>query len=300
MSEDDESDALAAATRAFIGALEEAATANLVGRKQIARTLGVSTNTLSNWFGRHAPPNLERISGATELSVNKRLGDLEELCGVPTGTFVALYRQIADARTGRRLKRALPGATDRYAGLARVHTAFPTAAFGTLIETATTLCLLNTWFPNLYALRQPLRTALASGGCRIEVTMLNPYCTAAITRASTLGYRPGEEPLYSVAGEIRESFAGWARLAREFGFPDRLSIQVYPEIPALAVYQADDYILAGLFLHGRLAVDGPQLEITTPGSFMYKVVQDELTRIRDGSMGPVPLDDWEKWLNAHL
>ncbi len=300
MAGDEDSDALAESTGAFTESLERAAAAQLVTRKQIARTLGVSTNTLSNWIGNHAPPNLERLQGATELSVNKRLSDLEELCQVPTGTFVALYRQIADARTSRRLRRTVPEKDDRYAGLARVHTCFPTAHFGERVEQASTLRLLNTWFPNLHALGQPLRTALASDRCRIEVTMLHPYCTAAITRASTLGRRPGTEPLYSVAGEVRESFALWARLAAEFDFPERLSVQVYPEIPAMAVYQADDYILAGFFLHGRLAVNGPQLEITTPGSFLSQVVHDELARIGDSSLGPVPLDDWEEWLNAHL
>ncbi len=300
MSWSEDGDPLVRSTRNFVEALEQAATANLVTRKQIARALGVSTNTLSNWFGHHAPPNLERIRGATELSVNKRLSDLESLCSVPTGTFVALYRQVADARTSKRLKKSLPEADDRYGGLTRVHTSFPTGPFGQRVEKATKVCLLNTWFPNLYSLSQSLRSALASGTCRVEVTMLNPYCTAAITRASTLGYHPGTEPVYSVASEIRESFSGWARLAGEYGFPDRLSVHVYPEIPALAFYQADDYVLAGLFLHGRLAVDGPQLEITTPGSFMYRVVEDELARVRSGSMGPVPLDDWEEWLNVHL
>ncbi len=284
----EEDDALVASTRAFVEALEEAATVNLGSRKQIARTLGVSTNTLSNWFGRHAPPNLERIRGSTELSINKRLSELEQLCDVPTGTFVALYRRIADARTSRRLKRSVPEVEDRYGGLARVHTSFPTARFFQRVEMASTLCLLNTWFPNLHGLAGPLSTAIASGGCRIDVTMLNPYCTAAITRASTLGYRPGTEPLYSVAGGIRESFAGWARLARRFGFPEHLCVHVYPEIPAMAVYQADDFIVAGLFLHGRLDVDGPQLEITIPGSFLHNVVQDEMKRIRDGRIGPVP------------
>lgn len=287
-------------TEAFVEAVEKAAQARLVSRKQIARTLGVRPNTLSNWFSRCAPPNLERIGGATDLSVNKRLADLEDLCDVPTGTFVALYRAVVDARTSRRLKKAVPQDVDPHGGLARVHRCFPIAHFGARIESACRLRLLNTWFPNLNALEPSLRAALGASRCTIEVTMLNPYCTAAVTRASTLGYRPGTEPLYSVAGEVRESFRGWARLAEEFEFSDRLAVYVYPEIPALAVYQADDYILAGLFLHGRLAVDGPQLEITSPASFMGRVVEDELTRIRRGSMGPVPLSDWEEWLNVNL
>lgn len=295
----EERDSLVTSTRAFVDAVERAAHARLVSRKQIARTLGVSPNTLSNWFSQCAPPNLERIHGATELSVNKRLADLESLCEVPTGTFVALYRDIAEARTGKRLRKVVPQDGDPHAGLTRVHTRFPITLFGELIEGASRLCLLNTWFPNLSALEQPLRRALARS-CTVEVTMLNPYCTAAVTRASTLGYRPGSEPLYSVAGEIRESFRGWTRLAEDFGFTDGLKVYVYPEIPALTVYQADEYILAGLFLHGRLAVDGPQLEIASPGSFMSRVVEDELARIRNRSIGPVQLSSWEEWLNVNL
>ncbi len=295
-----ERDALLSSTRAFVDAVERAAGGRLVSRKQIARTLGVSPNTLSNWFSQCAPPDLERIRGATDLSVNKRLSDLEVLCDVPTGTFAALYKDIADARTTRRLKRTLTHDDDPYLGLARVHQSFPIADFAERIQRASRIRLLNTWFPNLGQLEPPLRVALESGRCQVEVTMLHPYCTAAVTRASTLAYRPGTEPLYSVAGEIRESFRGWARLAEELDFPDSLQVFVYPEIPALAVYQADDHILAGLFLHGRLAINGPQLEIGTAGSFLDRVVDDELNRIRHGSSGPVSLASWEQWLNANL
>jgi len=296
-----EHDALAASTRAFVDAVERAAGGRLVSRKQIARTLGVSPNTLSNWFSHCAPPDLGRIrGGASDLSVNKRLGDLEVLCDVPTGTFVALYREVADARTSRRLKRTVQQMDDPHLGLTRVLRAFPVADFAERIRRASRIRLLNTWFPNLAQLEEPLRAALRSGTCTVEVTMLHPYCTAAVTRASTLAYRPGTEPLYSVAGEVRESFRGWARLAAETGAEDRLEVYVYPEIPALAIYQADDHILAGLFLHGRLAVDGPQLEIGAAGSFMEQVVDDELSRVRQGSSGPVTLSSWEQWLNANL
>ena len=300
MAATEERDSLASSTQAFVDAVERAAGGRLVSRKQIARVLGVSPNTISNWFSRYAPPDLERIRGATDLSVNKRLSDLEVLCEVPTGTFTALYKDIADARTSRRLKRPVPPDDDPHLGLARVHRSFPIADVGARMQRASRLRLLNTWFPNLAQLEQPLRVALASGRCQIEVTMLHPYCTAAVTRASTLAYRPGTDPLYSVAGEIRSSFRAWAALAEEFDFTDRLEVYVYPEMPALAVYQVDDHILAGFFLHSRLAVDGPQLEITSAGSFMARVVDDELSRIRRGSSGPVDLAGWEEWLNVHL
>jgi transcriptional regulator with XRE-family HTH domain len=292
-------DALDLATHAFVDAVKEAAEANLVSRKRIALILGIGQSTLANWFNNYAPPDLERLHNSNAISVNKRLDELEIACEVITGTFVGLYRDVTSARAHRRLAKASPAESDPYNGVSKVFNSFPVNHFCSLMSDATQIRLLNTWYPNLHHLEDQLKGAIARE-CDIELTMLNPYCTAAIARASTLGYKPGREPLYSIAGEIRESLRRIASLSHDFDYPSHLKVYLYPEIPALAVYQADDYSLAGLFLHGRLAVDGPQLEVSSRGSFMAAVINDELDKVRDGSIGPVDLAHWESWLNSNL
>lgn len=292
-----------AATRIFLEAVRVAAEKRVVNRKQIARALGVQPNTVANWYANSSPPDLGRGSNS-DLDANKRLTDLEILCDVPSGTFVALYRDLDCARKVAKIKRSgvrSPSeVSDPYQGVTRVHRCFPAIGFGRRVEVAGRLCFVNNWYPNLGALEPSLVMALANR-CRMEFMLLNPFCSAAVTRLTTLGYRPGTNlDAESVADQIFASLAGLAQLAQQAGRTDLMTVRLYPEIPALAFYQVDDFTVASPFLHGRLAVDGPQFEIDSPGSFMDHFVADELEKVRRKSLGPVPLPDWQEWLNANL
>lgn len=309
-------EALKAASAAFLAALEAATRAKLMNRKTQAQILGVQINTLSGWYcNPEANPCLERGKGG-ELGANMRLTEMERQCEVPAGTLVAPYRDVVDARRGitatarhrKQIERRVPApvvldlrtdADDPYLGVSRVHRSFPSAMFARHIERASRVRILNIWYPNLNPLRPSIIAALANG-CAMEFTLLNPFCSAALTRASTLGYPPGSEPVHSVAGEIEESLTDLRRIADESGRADLITTYFYPEIPAMAFYQADEYTLASPYLHGRLAVDGPQLEIGCQGSFMDTFVSDELARVRSGSLGPAPLPTWRSWLNRQL
>jgi len=290
---------LESATHAFVDGIKAAANKEprMISRKQIASTLDIAPSTLANWLNKYGHPNLERVHGS-DLSVNKRLYDLEELCGVASGTLVALYRAVVLAR---REPASLAPVCDlrSYEGITCVHRSFPASQFSEHLAGAARVRMLNTWYPSLRGLEPAIREAL-NLGCRMEVAVLNPYCTAAIARASTLGYPLGSEPTFSINGQIQESLRELAELARQSDTPQNLGIFAYPELPAFAVYQADDYMLAGFFLHGRRAVDGPWLEISSPSSFMAMVVSAELQRVRESCIGPIPPDDPEEWINGHL
>lgn len=293
-----ESDALTRATQAFVDALREAAARQSVPRGMIAHILDVKLPTVADWLNHYKPPDLARCRRSTDMSVNSALHKLEQECRVEVGSFVSLYKAVEEARTQKRQSR-LSTKFDDYLGVTRLHPSFPTAKFAEKAADAATIKMLNTWYPNLSAIERSLRTALDNGG-QVEATLLNPFCRAAVTRASTLGRRLGGEAFYSVTGFVRSSLDELATIAKRSDHPEGLRVFAYPEVPALAIYQAGSYILAGIFLHGRLAVDGPQLEISTSGSVMAADVAAELDRVRAASIGPVPLDSWEDWLNAHL
>jgi transcriptional regulator with XRE-family HTH domain len=291
-------DALTSATQAFVDAIRSAADANFIPRKRIAAILGIGQSTLANWLNNYAPPDLERLHN-NSMSVDRRLQDLENACGVAPGSFVTLYRAVASARNQRRTTRPAAPEIDQYQGLTRVHRSFPVAYFSQVMCSARRVRMVNTWFPNLRQLEEGLRAVVSAGG-DVEITMLNPFGSAAISRASTLGHKPGRQSVYSIASEIRDSLRHLAGIAASFDYPGRLNVYLSPEIPALAIYQADDYILAGIFLHTRLAVDGPQLEVAGAGSPMADVIEAELNKLHDDSMGPVELPRWEGWLNSNL
>lgn len=64
----------------------------------------------------------------------------------------------------------------------------------------------------------------------------------------------------------------------------------------MAVYQADDYAVAGMFLHQVLAVRAPQFVVDDPESEMANIIDAELNRVYSRSRGPIDLRHWRDWL----
>ena len=193
---------------------------------------------------------------------------------------------------------ALPKA-HTYLGVERIHRAFPFEEFRSRLPNAKSVRILNTFIPNIADIRRPLLAALESG-CSLEVIMLNPTSKATLTRADTLAATDPSRP-FNIAGNILDSYDELKGILRQLPSQiDRNVLKVWLcwEIPSISIYQVDEYMLSGLFWYGRLAVEGPQLEMSAYNSEMAQALTEQFGRIQQNSVGPARLDEPE-WINRN-
>ena len=278
-----------AAATAFSDALRVAITNGYLTQQRIAALLGVQDNTVSKWINHNSAPKL------TGRSVSEGLVSLDQAAQVAEGTFPALYRAVTEARV--RVRSA--ALDDPYLGLTRVHSEFPMAGFSRRVREAQRVRIVNTWLPNLNMLSPALKQAL-SAGCSVDIALLHPFLPAAMTRASTLGPLRSPDLPHSIAGEILQTIQQLSKLAESLGGTDLLNVSVYPQIPAMAIFSADDYFLVSNFWHGWLAISGPQFEIEDRDSVMAAVIHHEIEAVADSSRGPIQLVRWREWLSENI
>jgi hypothetical protein len=66
-------------------------------------------------------------------------------------------------------------------------------------------------------------------------------------------------------------------ILKKVGNTELLKIRLYDTVPSLAMYRAGNYLFAGLFLHGKLAVDTFQLELSldAPNGFVADTLKKD-------------------------
>lgn len=102
-------------------------------------------------------------------------------------------------------------------------------------------------------------------GARVDILLLHYDSSAAALRSASMV--EGLDALYEenrIRLGVRHNLAILATLAHALDDDarQRLRVALYDSLPSLAIYRTDDRALVSVFLHGQLAVDAPQFEIS--------------------------------------
>lgn len=175
-----------------------------------------------------------------------------------------------------------PPTSTAMADIAGVHPRLDYAWLAKQMRGAGRIAILNTWIPEVSFLAQPLADALAHGTV-VQVLMLHPDSHAAALR--TTGLRGSDEALFhegQVRHGVRQSLdvlgstiAGSLDAAGR----SRLQVRLYDSLPSIAVYAVDERALVSVFLHGKLAVESPQLEVHGTSSLIGGAVAGEFATL---------------------
>jgi hypothetical protein len=124
--------------------------------------------------------------------------------------------------------------------------------------TGSQICILNTFIPNLPDIAHNLTDAL-DRGVSVRILVLRRKCREVKYRAETLGRTLDhvERQIEATLDNIRDQVHAKTKNA------DLLSVRVFECWPPFALYATDTQIMVGYYLHGELAVHGPQLVLTS-------------------------------------
>ncbi|MCP2726986.1 hypothetical protein [Limnofasciculus baicalensis] len=156
-------------------------------------------------------------------------------------------------------------------GLNYIYPNFPRDAFGKAIDNLIDsdnsehkqVDILQTFAPNLNDYFEHLTRCLQNG-VQVRILLAWPYSEAAKLREEVLRRYANS----SIGDEINIRdcvIANLETLEKIIGVSDTsklIEIKLYDTLPSLAIYRAGSYMLAAPFLHGSLAINTFQLELT--------------------------------------
>jgi hypothetical protein len=123
--------------------------------------------------------------------------------------------------------------------------------------------ILQTFAPNLNDYVEHLTRCLQNG-IQVRILLAWPYSEAAKLREAVLRRYANSNIGDDI--DIQDCvIANLETLEKIIGFSDNskfIEIKLYDTLPSLAIYRAGNYMLAAPFLHGALAVNTFQLELT--------------------------------------
>lgn len=123
--------------------------------------------------------------------------------------------------------------------------------------------ILQTFAPNLNDYYEHLIRCLQSG-VQVRILLAWPYSEAAKLREEVLRKYANN----SIGDEINiqdcviANLETLEKIIRVSGTSNFIEIKLYDTLPSLAIYRAGEYMLAAPFLHGSLAINTFQLELT--------------------------------------
>ena len=193
-------------------------------------------------------------------------------------------------------------------GLTNIHHRFPDEVFKQKIDNVINLKdsqekkidILQTFAPNLDVYSEQFIQCIKNN-VSVRILLAWPYSEAARLREEVLRKYANN----SVANDLKnlnicdqvignlETLQG---VIEKVGNTELFHIKLYDTLPSLAIYRAGNYLLAGLFLHGTLAVDTFQLELSLDASNNF--VADTLKRDFElmwnvaRPFSPVPDSNW--------
>lgn len=156
------------------------------------------------------------------------------------------------------------------------------------------ISILNTWIPQLVEIEE-FRTAIKeawSRGATINILMVDPHSTAATLRSESVMSDEASN-LFLVKSLVIQCLTKLNQIAKElmrkyrneFKFKDNLEIRLYESLPSVSIYSmrvstSSSYLMfVGMFLHGRLAVHGPQLAIMESNGFVARSFDHEFRQV---------------------
>lgn len=191
----------------------------------------------------------------------------------------------------------LPLSTEEPDAVQQVYEHFPLDLFYQALRKGHEISLLNTWFPNLHTFHEPLLEALQQGA-RVRILILYPRSFIAELRNEALSLSPGPVLKESVQRGVTDNFEILRYIAAHFESSRRpqLQVRVYHSLPSISIYRVDDLCLTGIYFHGRLAINAPQLQVNMH-SFLGKRIEEEFNTLWSIGRPIQELDEWRHELD---
>lgn len=124
------------------------------------------------------------------------------------------------------------------------------------LNDAKKICILNTFAPNFNdEIREILIEAL-DDDITVEVLLWNPFCEEVQFREETL-------PDVNISELIRQNINFLQEIYNEAKNKNRLELRLYDSWAPFSLYSSDQGASIGFYMNGTLAVEGPQLVIST-------------------------------------
>lgn len=234
-----------------------------------------------------------------------------------------IYKKFEIAGNGQKLPQLHDYLTKKYIqyqnkdaffseiGLTYIHPKFPRDAFAKAIDTVIKsedletqkVDILQTFAPNLNDYFEQFLECLKSN-VRIRILLAWPYSEAAKLREDVLRRYANTSTCDEI--DIRDrtidNLETLERIIKISGETELLDIRLYDTLPSLAIYRAGNYMLAGLFLHGALAVDTFQFELNLDAAnqLIAKTLQQDFELMWQVSriFHPDPQSNWRNDLKV--
>jgi len=155
------------------------------------------------------------------------------------------------------------------------------------------ISILNTWIPQLIEIEE-FRNAIKEAwirGSNICILMIDPDSLAATLRSVSVA-NDESSSLTLVKSLVIQCLSRLNQIAKEidldspaFTFNDRLEVRLYATLPSVCIYSvrvstmSNNLMFVGMFLHGMLAVHGPQLAIMESSSFVARSFDQEFKQV---------------------
>lgn len=158
--------------------------------------------------------------------------------------------------------------------------------------------ILQTFAPNLEFFKETFIECLKKG-VNIRVLLSWTKSRAVKLREDALRrYANGLKIKTNVESEVTKNLETLQEIFDHINgenYQGSLEVRLYNSIPSISMYRINDYFLVGVFLHGRLAVESFQLELTGKDTTLVNVCSEEFNKIWDMAREIMPqyLDlDW--------
>lgn len=141
--------------------------------------------------------------------------------------------------------------------------------------------ILQTFAPNLdIYIEQFIRCI--ENNVSVRILLAWPYSEAAHLREKALRKYANNSVTndlrnLNICDQVIGNLETLEAIIEKVGSTQFLEIRLYDTVPSLAIYRAGNYLLAGLFLHGRLAVETFQLELSLniPNNFVAETLRQD-------------------------
>jgi hypothetical protein len=192
-----------------------------------------------------------------------------------------------------------------YKGLHSIHSNLSLEYVKKQMANSGNIQILQTYSPSLEHLLPDLVLALKRGAT-IRILLLHPKSDANDYRTRAIQEEMNDDESSSeknVREAVKNNLRDLARIYKEVdeASKKRLNVGLYDSLPSITLHSMDDVYLIGFYLHGRLAVETPQLEFFSRSKerLLVDTFQGEFDRVWKIA-AKIRLNRWENDLEAPL
>lgn len=273
-----------------------------LSQEEVSIRLGYGESTYGQWErGRGKPTHREDVVKLVQVFYEGHgLGTIEEANQLLQASgHGVLYpheiREIAPkwlAEEDEQTRKSIAPETNPV--VRHVYERFPTEMFCNYISQGSSIRILNTWIPNLSNFIDPLIQALQHEAA-VQLLLLYPKSAIAELRNEALTTSPMPILKERVQIGIEENLDSLSYIAQHLleRQQQRLQVRLFHSLPSISIYQVDQFCLAGIYFHGQLAINSPQLEIST-NSFFGQRIDKEFNTLWSIGQPIKQVDHWQQ------